>query len=335
MTNSELSLFLPDDSPVSFGFLVLPDSNMLSLAASVDPLRAANRRADRRVFSWTFYSPSGGNIALTTGVSFATAPLPARPDFDVLVIIAGFNLTTHATPRLMRHLRDLAPRLRALGGVDGGGWVLARSGLLDGQTATTHWEDLEEFADVFPKVNVVRDRFTLSGKFFTTGGAAPAIDMMLHLIRSRLGAGIADAVASAFIYDSALGATRPQLPVATARLRTASPHLAQAVEIMASEIEFAPSIAAIAARIGLSPRRLEMLFATHTATSPGAYFLGLRLQEARRLLTDRSLSVQNIALRTGFSSQAVFARAFRREFGVSARVFRRLNHGGRGAIPGA
>ncbi len=324
MANSEVSIFFRDTAPLSFGFLVLPDSNMLSLAASVDPLRAANRRAGRRVFSWKFLSPAGGNIALTTGVLIATEPLSGRADFDVLMVIAGFNLTTHATPFLMRRLRELAPRLAAIGGVDGGGWVLARSGLLDGATATTHWEDLEEFADVFPGVDVVRDRFTISGKFFTTGGAAPAIDMMLHLIRCRLGAKIAEAVAGAFIYDSELGATRPQLPVATARLRQASPKLARAVEIMASEIEFAPSIARIADRVGLSTRRLEMLFGAHTATSPGAYFLGLRLQEARRLLTDRSLSIQNVALRTGFSSQAVFARAFRREFGLSARAFRRL-----------
>ncbi|MBZ0130491.1 MAG: GlxA family transcriptional regulator [Rhodobacteraceae bacterium] len=322
---SEENIFRVEADSLAVGILLLADSNMLSLASCIDPMRAANRRADRQVFSWQLVSPEGGEVRLTSGIDIATDPLAARPDFDVLIVVAGFNLTRHTTPALLRRLREVAPRLRAIGGVDGGGWILARTGLLDGQTATTHWEDLEEFADVFPRINVVHDRFTISGKYFTTGGAAPAIDMMLHLIRSRHGPKLAESVASAFIYETVQGASAPQMPVSTARLQRTAPKAARAVELMGKSLGDPGSAAEIARAVGLSRRGLELLFQKELGRSPGAFFLGLRLQEARRMVLDTALPAQEIALRTGFTSQSVFARAFRREFGMSASDLRRLH----------
>ncbi len=325
LMNSEENIFSPDRRCLRVGVLILPDSNMLSLAACIDPMRAANRRAQSAAFDWQVVSPNGGEIVLTSGIAIATEPLTPRPEFEVLIVVAGFNLIDHASPGLIRRLRDIAPRMRAIGGVDGGSWILARTGLLDGQTATTHWEDLEEFAEVFPRINVVRDRFTISGRFFSTGGASPAIDMMLHLIRSRLGAKLAEAVASAFIYEEIKTSTAPQMPVSTARLERTAPKVARAVALMGRSVEDPPSTAEIARAVGLSRRGLELLFQKELGLAPGAFFLGLRLQEARRLVLDTPQSAQDIALRTGFTSQSVFARAFRREFGMSASALRKLH----------
>ena len=325
MTNGEENIFYPQTAPLSVGILLLPDSNMLTLAGCVDPLRAANRRADKRLFSWRLLSPDGGAIRLTSGLEIATEPFDTRPDYEVLIIVAGFRLMELATPALMRRLREAAPRLRAIGGVDGGSWILARSGLLDGATATTHWEDLEEFGDVFPDINVVRDRFTISGRFFTSGGAVPTIDLMLHLIRARHGPKLSDSVASALIYDAVQTASAPQMPVSTARLDRTAPKLAKAVGIMGRSIETPPLSEDIARQVGLSRRGLEILFRKELGQSPGAFFLSLRLQEARRMALDTALKAQEISLRTGFTSQAAFARAFRREFGLSVRDLRHMH----------
>lgn len=321
----EDSIFAPSRACLSVGLLLLPDSNLLSLAACVDPLRAANRRADQKLFDWTFLTPTEAPIVLTSGIEILGKPISAKDSFDFLIVVAGFNLMEHAPRPLLRILRDLAPRTRAFGGVDGGSWILARAGLLNGQTATTHWEDLEEFADVFPEIHVVRDRFTISGGFITTGGAAPAIDLMLHLIRARHGQGLAEGVASALLYQGGATGSEPQVPVLTTRLKREAPTLAAVMGRMASEMEDAPPISALAADVGLSQRGLEMLFQRHLGLSPGAYFLNLRLEEARRLVLDTKLSAQAISIRTGFSSQAVFARAFKRAHGMSTRSLRRLH----------
>lgn len=319
---SETTIFAPEPKPLSVAVLLMEEANAFALAACVDPMRAANRRAGRTLFTWRFLSFGGGPVTLTAGFGVATQPLTDRADYDALIVIAGFRLEEQATPELLARLRRLAPQLRAMGGVDGGSWFLARAGLLDGRKATTHWEDLELFSSRFPAIEVQRDRYVISGPMMTTGGAAPCLDLMLDLIRARHGAELALRVAGAFLYEPLHAGTVPQTAVSTARLVRGEPALGQAIALMEEAIEQPPSVAAIAARVGLSQRRLEMLFAARLGTSPGRFFLHLRLDEARRMITDTRLGMQEIALRTGFSSQMAFARAFRARFGQTASDLR-------------
>ena len=92
------------------------------------------------------------------------------------------------------------------------------------------------------------------------------------------------------------------------------------------------STQALAKRAGVSVRRLEMLFQAALGTSPGAYYAGLRLLAARRLVTDTALPLGEVALRTGFSSLSAFSRAFRRETGTSAREARARAREGRAGL---
>ncbi len=303
---------------------MLPDSNLMSLAAALDPYRAANRRAGKTLYEWELMSPGGGLVTLTTGISFETAPLPLQAEMDLLVLVAGFRLDAHATPALRSWLRQLRAYQIPYCGVDGGAWVLARAGLLNGHRATTHWEDLEAFGHGFPEIEPLPDRYVIDGPALTTGGAAPCLDLMMHLIRCHHGPDLAGQVANALLYDP-VEKPSPQRLVPQARLAALAPAVARVVAVMESRIEDPPAIAELAAGENLSPRRLEMLFQQHLQTSPAAFYLKLRLNEARRLALDTGLSVQEIAVRCGFSGPSTLARAFRKTFGQSISDLRRGN----------
>ena len=133
----------------------------------------------------------------------------------------------------------------------------ARAGLLEGRAATTHWEDLEEFAAAFPGADVRPDRYVIDGPVFTAGGASPTFDLMLHLIRSRLGMAVALDVASVFIYDEAHAATDAQPLVSLGRLDGASRGSPQAIRLMEAHVDQPLTVAAIARRVGVSARTLE------------------------------------------------------------------------------
>lgn len=320
---NEKPLFAADAAPLTVAILVMAETNLFSLAAAVDPMRAANRRAGRELFVWRYVSAEGGPVPLTAGFTIPTEALTDRTEADLLMLLAGFRLMEQATPALLARLRRLAPRLRGMAGIDGGSWFLALAGLLDGQAATVHWEDLESFATRFPAIETRADRYVISGRYITTGGAAPCLDMMLDLIGARWGMDLALRVAGAFVYAPYQTGAQPQQSVPAARIARADPALGAAIALMEQGLEDPPSVAAIAARIGLSQRRLEMLFADRLGTSPGRFFLDLRLDEARRLVTDTRLPLQEVALRAGFSGQVTFARAFRARFGAAASALRR------------
>jgi transcriptional regulator GlxA family with amidase domain len=207
------TIFAPTDDALEIALLVLPRSSILEVASVLDPVRNANRHLGREGFGWRVVSPSGGPVPLTCGLELpAIGPLRAARGADVLIVIGGYGHLEATTRPLLTELSRLAGRFRAVGGVDTGPWVLARAGLLDGHRATVHWEDLEDFALAHPGIDVLPDRFVISRNRFTAGGAAPAADLMLHLIGARCGPAIAAQVAGSFLYDAAVDGSRPQRP---------------------------------------------------------------------------------------------------------------------------
>jgi len=303
------------------GLLVLNDSNILSLAAAVDPMRACNRRADRTLFSWQFLALNGKEVSLTSGMTLQADHISSFTG-DLLILVAGFNLEQHSTPDVTVALRRSVANGTNLWGVDGGSWVIAQAGLLNGHRATCHWEDAEAFAHRFSSVNLVPDRYTISGPFATTGGASPCIDLMLHLITSRHGRALSERVAAAFIYDPIHAGEAPQQMIATTQIASKHPRVARILKQMENLIDSPPTIEALSRANGISTRKLELEFKAATGRAPGTYFLDLRLSEARRRAIDSAQSVQEIGLACGFTSQASFARAFRRAFGQSVTALR-------------
>ena len=321
---TENAIFLPATGPLTIALLVLPQSSILEVASALDPLRNANRQLGAEAFRWRVVTPDGAPVPLTCGISLpSSGPLAHAAGADALIVIAGYRLAEVATRPLIRDLRRMAQHFRLLGGIDAGPWVMARAGLLDGYRATVHWEDLEDLAATHPAVDVVPDRYVIDRNRATIGGAAAAGDFMLHLIGARHGMALARQVAASFLTSTRPGSD-PQIapPAQDAGL---DPRVARVLARMEARIETPEPVAAHAAAVGLSPRRLETLFRAALGTTPGAHALSLRLRAARRMLTDTTTPhpVQEVALRTGFSSPATLARAFRAAFGTSPAALRR------------
>lgn len=324
MKSEAHSIFNDDAQPLRMTFLVFSGSSIMCTASALDPLRAANRVAGERLFDWTIVSPDGAPPVTTCGLPVAVeGRFDGHARTDVIVVIGGFGTRLQAAPALVAGLRRAARGARAVGGVEAGTWLLGHAGLLEGRAATTHWEDMEDFAAAFPGCDVRPDRYVIDGPVFTTGGASPTFDLMLHLVRARLGMAAALDVASVFIYDQARAATDAQPLVSLGRLDGYDPRLAAAIRLMETHLDRPLTIAAIARRTGVTARTLEKTFAAAVGETPGAYYRRLRLAAARRLVLDTAEPMVDIAARTGFSGTAAFSRAFSRAFGAPPARMRR------------
>lgn len=322
--NGNGAVFQPSSQPLTVTILVLPEASLMSMAATLDPMRAANRISGQSHYRWKVVSMDGRSVTTSCGLALEVDGcfLP-QDSCDMLIVVAAFNVAGHASPPLLAAVRQAARRARMIGGVEAGSWVLAMAGLLDQRRATTHWEDLEDFAVRFPQIRVIPDRWVVDGTVFTTGGAAPALDFMLALVRARQGFGAALNVASLYVYDEVRLPTDAQPLVSLGRDNRIDPRVARSIRIMEQHIDTPLAIHDIAQRIGCSIRTVEGLFRRLARCSPGAYYLSLRLQAARRLITDTRLPMADIAVRTGFSSIASLSRAFRRQFGQAPSAARK------------
>lgn len=321
-----MNVFSQSDEPLSVTLLILPDSSMMSVACALDPMRAANRIARRAVFNWRIETLDGEPVTLTCGLPIAAqSAFGEQSSNDILIVIAGFYQRHYANNIVVGKLAKLERHYKAVGGVEAGSWLLARAGLLNEHRATTHWEDLEIFTEHHPEIDVVPDRFVIDRRYFTTGGASPTFDLMLHLIRTRLGVSFSMQVASAFIYDQAHEPNYAQPLMSLGRISAMEPRIAEAIRVMEGHIDEPISIRQISDKIELSVRMLETLFLEILQISPGKYYRQLRLQAASRLMIETRVSLQEVAVRTGFNSLTAFSRAFKNHFGNSPGKWRKLS----------
>jgi AraC-like DNA-binding protein/mannose-6-phosphate isomerase-like protein (cupin superfamily) len=101
------------------------------------------------------------------------------------------------------------------------------------------------------------------------------------------------------------------------------PQLADVLHWCEAHLEEPISVAQLAAILFISPGHFSTLFTREVGMPPAAYLRRLRLEKARGLLDDTSLSITQAAQRSGFSDMAHFSRSFRAFYGVSPRDYRR------------
>jgi len=95
------------------------------------------------------------------------------------------------------------------------------------------------------------------------------------------------------------------------------------VEYIEENLEGDLSLHALAAEVEISPLYLARAFRAAVGQSPHQYVLTRRIERARELLRNTDMSVVDVALASGFSSQSHLAHWFVRQVGVSPAVYRR------------
>lgn len=107
---------------------------------------------------------------------------------DVLLIPGGLNETYGLTKdkALLDWIKMIDKNSKYTTSVCTGAWVLAATGLLDGKNVSTHWYGKKLLSEKY-KVNIVDQRYTNSGKYWTSAGVSAGIDMSLAIVQDILG----------------------------------------------------------------------------------------------------------------------------------------------------
>lgn len=327
MVKEEASSFLPADAakrPLRFAFLLLPGFPLMSYASAVEPLRAANALAGEELYQWTQVSFDGGMLAPSNGIRFAAdatlaETVAAAKAIDALFVCAGGNPAVFDHAPTFAHLRALAHAGVTLGGMSGGPYILARAGLLTGYRFTLHWEHLPAFAEEFPRLKPERTLFVADRDRISCAGGMAALDMMIGLIGQRCGADLAAAVSEWYLNTRTRQGSDAQRMTLRERTGVANARLLKTLAAMEAHLENPLPRPALAAIAGITLRQLERLFAAHLGTTIAQRYSDMRLERARTLLRQSSLSVAEIAVACGFVSTSHFSKSYKAHFGLKPR----------------
>ena len=198
-------------------------------------------------------------------------------------------------------------------------FVLAETGLLDGQSATTSWWLSALFHQRYPLVALDESRMLVNSPGFTTAGAALAhLDLGLGVVRGQ----------------------SPTLAALCARYLLIEPRASQAVFMIADQVAHADpiverfeqwarerlalgfSMSDAARSVGSSERTLGRRLQAVLGKSPLTYFQDLRVERAVHLLQTTEESIERIAGLVGYSDGTTLRTLLRRKLGRGVRALR-------------
>lgn len=254
-----------------------------------------------------------------------------RP-IDTLLISGGSGHARAADDaRLIDWIRAQAPRVRRLGAVCTGAFVLARTGLLDAQRVTTHWRHAGRLADCNPRLTVDADPIWIrAGRFYTSAGVTAGMDLSLALVEEDLGYAVSLEVARELVLFLRRPGNQAQFSTSLRAQAAESPELRALQGWMADNLGGDLSVGVLAERVAMSPRNFARVFAKQVGETPARYVERLRVEAVRRLLEGSDRRLEGIARATGFGNADIMRQAFLRHVQTTPERYRAAFKAGQG-----
>lgn len=265
-----------------------------------------------------------GEVMTSGGFAVRVAGgLSMLADADTVVVPGYWPPAEPPSPEVLDALRAAYERGGRVVSICTGAFALAAAGILDGRSATTHWRQAGLLARLYPDVRVDRDALYVDeGRVMTSAGVAAGIGLCLHIIRSDLGASVANTIARDIVAAPYRPGGQPQYVE-----RTVPPErgvsLADTRAWVLEQLHQPLTVADLARHARLSERTLTRRFVAETGVSPMQWVLTARLDLARELLERGDLGIEQIAGRSGFGTSGNLRMHFRRALGTSPRDYRR------------
>ena len=249
------------------------------------------------------------------------------PEYVIVPAIACKTLDTLKAALVRPDVRDAARALRkwANGGAKlsaacAGTFVLAESGLLDQQRATTTWWLAPVFRERYPQVLLDEsDMVVKSGNVVTAGAALGHMDLALWLIRS-VSPELASLTAKYLIVDSRPSQTAYAL---TDHLIHSDPVVQHFERWARARLARGFSLDSAAKAVGASKRTLTRRLQSVLGKSPMSYFQSLRVERAVHLLKTSKASVDDIAAKVGYMNGGTLRLLLRRRLNLGVKEIRR------------
>ncbi len=308
--------------------LAVPPVNELDVVGPFQVFATANRCAGRPVEPYqveVLTAGSGRRVAGNAGLSILShrSYREIADGVDTLLVAGGLGARSCRDREVLGWLAHMAPRVRRLGSICTGAFLLAEAGLLNGRRVTTHWAFAREFAARFPQVSLDPDPiWRRDGKVYTSAGVTAGMDLSLALVEEDLGAEVALAVARDLVLFLRRPGTQSQFSRLLAGQSVVQKPLQELLVWVVENLDRDLSVERLARRASMSRRNFSRVFAEQLGAGPARYVERLRVEAARRLLEQTRQGVDEIAAGCGFGSAELMRRAFLRALGTPPREYR-------------
>lgn len=239
------------------------------------------------------------------------------------IMITGKGLTDEEEAGVAEWVRRAAPKARRVVSVCGGALVLARSGLLDGRRATTHWRLLDTLQSRYPRIKVERGPiYVQDGSIWTAAGASSGFDLTLALVEEDHGFTVARDVAQDLVMFLRRPGGQSQFSRYLLNQAKKPGPIRDLQSWILENLNGDLSVEKLAERVVMSPRNFTRVFTRETGTPPARYVEEVRLDAARQRLEQGTEGLEQVAMATGFANSLNLRRVFERNLQLTPTEYR-------------
>lgn len=188
--------------PTNVAILLFDDVELLDFAGPGEVFQNASFNGSQafHVYTVAFDKKeiiSQSFLTVTAQYLIADCPMP-----DILVIPGGNTMNQVNNEKLISWISRVNQQADYVLSVCNGVRLLAKTGALNGLTATSHFRAIDNLAQEFPKVTMIKGkRYVDNGKIITTEGVSAGIDGSLYLVSKILNKEAAEEVAVQMMYN--------------------------------------------------------------------------------------------------------------------------------------
>ncbi|WP_223609477.1 GlxA family transcriptional regulator [Chryseobacterium sp. OSA05B] len=316
--------------------LVLPQVQLLDIAGPCDVFTSANR------FMVNEQPYSGYRIHLLSGTSekilYSGSGMPIMCshtiydiDFPVDTLLVGgtdLAVLNDLNTDIYTFLQKLTPKVRRMGSVCTGAFVLAKAGLLQGKQVTTHWKFADILQKSYPELEVnVNPFFIRDQQIYTSGGVTSGMDLALALLEEDFGKATASEVARHLVLHLHRPGIQPQFGNALPDYDMMSPFIKEVRDLLKHKLGEHISVEDMAEAVNMSVRNFSRVFVKESGLTPGRFLEKMRLDQAKNMLEFTDLSIEMIADKCGFGSSVSLRRLFLKHISLSPSQYRKAFKG--------
>ena len=314
------------NSPKTIHVLAFANVQLLDVTGPLQVFATANDIAAQQglppPYAPTVIAAGGGAVRSSAGLTMFAEPLPEQPS-DTLIIAGGWGIYAATQDSGLVHwVRQQAAVSRRVASVCTGAFLLAASGWLDGRRVVTHWTRCEQLAQQYPRLRVEPNPiFINDGPVWTSAGVTAGIDLSLALVEADLGRAMALDVARQLVVFLKRPGGQSQFSV-TLDLQRQGNRFDELHAWIAEHLTLDLGLPALALQAGMSERSFIRHYRADTGQTPARAIEQIRVETARRLLSDTVVPIKRIATQCGFGSEETLRRSFLRAMGVTPQAYR-------------
>jgi transcriptional regulator GlxA family with amidase domain len=268
----------------------------------------------------------GNNIPVASDIT-----LKEDPDADILILpelwLGPDEHLKGRYPELMDFIRRKHAEGTYIYSACSGAVMLAETGLLDGSVATSHWGYQDLFRMAYPQIKFQPEPNLCfadeEGRIVTAGGTTSWHDLMIHIISRHSSPGEALRITKVYLLK---WHGEGQLPYAS--LIRNSPHsdskVLEAEKWLESNFRESEAVGGLINFIDVPERTMKRRFKQATGQSLLERVQNLRVEEAKRQLETRRISIDDISATVGYEDSAFFRRLFKRLTGLTPSEYRKM-----------